>query len=71
VVPDKDGELYDKVYEFEEADEQELLVLMATVYRLISTLEFMDDPEIFIPADKNKSLNDIKNFIALLLAKTA
>lgn len=71
VIPDKDGELYDKVYDFDADDEKELLDLMAVVYRLISTLEFMDDPEIFIPADKNKGLKDIKDFIALLLAKTA
>ena len=71
VIPDKDGELYDKVYDFDADDEKELLELMAVVYRLISTLEFMDDPEIFIAADKNKGLKDIKDFIALLLAKTA
>ena len=69
VIPDKDGEMYDKVYEFEESDEKRLLNLMTVVYRLISTLEFMDDPEIFIPADNSKGLKDIKDFIELLLAK--
>lgn len=69
VIPDKDGEMYDKVYEFEESDEKELLSLMSVVYRLISTLHFMDDPEVFVPADNNKGLKDIKAFIELLLAK--
>ena len=70
VVPDKkDGELYDKVYEFEEKDEKELLELILTVYKMVSSLEFMDDPEIFIPADESKGLKDIKAFIELLLAK--
>ena len=42
---------------------------MSVVYRLISTLHFMDDPEVFVPADNNKGLKDIKAFIELLLAK--
>ena len=69
VIPDKDGVLYDKVYDFDDTDEKELLELMAVVYRMVSTLKFMDDPEIFIPADKNKGLKDIKSFIEVLLAK--
>ncbi|MBR3052007.1 ATP-dependent helicase [Candidatus Saccharibacteria bacterium] len=69
VVPDKDGEVYDKVYNFDEKDEEELLELMVAVYGMVSTLEFMDDPEVFKAADRNKGLKDIKEFIALLLAK--
>lgn len=69
VVPDKDGELYDKVYEFDDKDEKELLALMTAVYGQVSTLDFMDDPEVFIPADKKKGLKEIKEFIELLLAK--
>ncbi|MBR2840185.1 ATP-dependent helicase [Candidatus Saccharibacteria bacterium] len=69
VVPDKDGELYDKVYEFDDKDEKELLTLMTAMYGQVSTLDFMDDPEVFIPADKKKGLKEIKEFIELLLAK--
>lgn len=71
VVPDKDGEVYDKVYEFNDKDEKELLDLMVAVYKMVPTLDFMDDSEIFIPADNAKGLKDIKDFIALLLAKNA
>ena len=69
VVPDKDGIVYDKVYEFDDKDEVELKKLIKAVYELISSLRFTDDPEIFIEADKSKGLKDIKAFIELLLAK--
>lgn len=69
VTPDKDGEVYDKVYEYDEKDEKELLRLMKTVYDLVTSLEFMNDPEIFVSADNSLGLTDIKKFITLLLEK--
>ena len=69
VTPDRDGEVYDKVYEFTETDEREMLQLLKVVYGEIETLDFLDDPEIFIEADASKGLKDIKEFIRLLLAK--
>ena len=69
VRPDNDGEVYDKVYEFDFDAEKELLELMQAVFAEISSLRFMDDPEIFIPASKDYKIKDIKDFIALLLAK--
>ena len=69
VRPDNDGEVYDKVYEFNDADEKELRALIKAVYFQIQELRFLEDPEVYIPADKNYGLKDIKNFIALLLAK--
>ena len=69
VKPDNDGEVYDKVYEFNEADEKELKALIKAVYLQIHDLRFLDDPEVYIPANKNYGLKDIKNFITLLLAK--
>ena len=69
VKPDNDGEVYDKVYEFNEADEKELKALIKAVYLQIHDLKFLDDPEVYIPANKNYGLKDIKNFITLLLAK--
>lgn len=69
VTPDKDGEVYDKVYEFNEKEEKNLKELILAVYKQISTLNFMEDSEIFISADGKLGLKDIKNFIALLLAK--
>ena len=68
VTPDKDDEVYDKVYEFNDEDEKALKELIKAVYREISTLEFMNDSDIFIPADSSYSLKDIKMFIKLLLA---
>lgn len=68
VTPDNDGMVYDKIYEFNSEDEEKLTVLIKKIYRLVSTLEFIDRPEIFVPADNNLGLKDIKKFIALLLA---
>ena len=69
VTPDKDEEVYDKVYEFNDEDEKQLISLIKKIYEMISSLSFVDDPEVFIRADNNKGLKDIKEFIKLLLAK--
>ena len=70
VIPDKaTGEVYDKMYEFTDADEQSLLDIMRAVYYQISTLKFINDEEVMISADSNKGIKDIKKFIELLLAK--
>lgn len=71
VTPDKDGEVYDKEYIYNSDDYAEFLALLSAVYREMSTLSFMDDNELFIPADEQKKLKDIKDFIALLLDKNA
>lgn len=65
VTPDKkDGYVYDKVYEFNAEDEQALVSLMQAVYKLVLSLKFIDDPEIFIAPDKTKGIRDIKQFIS-------
>jgi len=69
VTPDRDGEVYDKVYEYSDKDEQELKALIKAVYQQITSLEFLDDPDIFIPADSNKGIKDILEFVKLMLAK--
>lgn len=69
VTPDKDNLVYDKVYEFNKEDEKSLINILQAVYKQISTLSFIDDPEIFVEADNNLGLKDIKKFIELLLAK--
>ncbi len=71
VTPDKDGLVYDKVYEFNEDEEAKLLGLIKAVYRQIETLRFIDDPEVFVPSDDKNGLKDIKQFIELLLVKSA
>lgn len=69
VTPDADGQVYDRVYEFNAKDEAELLELMRAVYEQVVSLKFIDDAEIFVAPDKDKGLKGIKEFIALLLAK--
>lgn len=67
VSPDNYGEVHDKVYEFNEKDESELLSLISAVYREIKTLDFVSDPELFLAADSKKGLKDIKEFVKLLI----
>ena len=70
VTKDKhDEEVHDKVYEYNEADEEEFLKLLKAVYVEISTLNFLDDPELMVSPDKNRTIKDIRAFIELLLAK--
>ena len=69
VTPDKDGHVYDKVYEFNKDDEKELLQLIRAVYHGIVTLDFLDDPNIFIAPDDRKGLKEIRDFVAYLLEK--
>ncbi len=69
VTPDSDGQVYDRMYEFNTEDETALIELMRAVYAQVTSLKFVDDPEVFVAADKDKGLKEIKEFIALLLAK--
>ncbi len=69
VTPDKDDEVYDKVYEFNDEDEKELVDLMQVVYTIVHSLDFIRDEKIFRPADSSLGIKDIKEFIGLLLAK--
>lgn len=69
VAPDKDGEVYDKIYEFNDEDEKELKALIKAVYSKILSLEFMDNPKIFVPSDNSLGLKEIKQFIELVLAE--
>lgn len=63
VVPDRDGVVHDKVYEFNEGEEAEFRALLSAVYAKIADLSFMDDSEIFIEPDKTRGLKDIKEFV--------
>lgn len=69
VTPDKDGEVYDKLYEYSKEDEKELVSLMKSVYNLVETLDFIDNPEIFIPPNNTFGVKDIKSFVAKLIEK--
>ena len=70
VTPDdNDGEVYDKIYEYNDKDEKELKEILSTIYNMVESLNFISDNEIMISPDKNRGLKDIKEFIELLLAK--
>ncbi len=71
VTPDAEGRVYDKVYEFNDADEQELQQIMRAVYYQMASLDFVSDDDLFIAPDKNRNINKLKDFITLLLEKTA
>ena len=71
VTPDKDDEVYDKVYEFNDEDEKTLISLMQAIYNMVESLEFMDDAEIFVPANNALGIKDIREFIELMLAKNS
>ena len=68
VTPDNDREVYDKVYEFNQDDEEYFLKIMKVVYNMVHNLDFLDREDIFVAPDNGLGIKDIKNFIALLLA---
>ena len=67
VIPDRDGEVYDKKYEFTPESEKGTIDLIKSVYNLVITLRFMDEPDIFIAPNSTLGVKDIKNFIELVL----
>ena len=42
---------------------------MKSVYNLVETLDFIDNPEIFIPPNNTFGVKDIKSFVAKLIEK--
>lgn len=71
VTPDNEDRVYDKVYEFNDADEQQLKRLIPTIYRQLTTLDFVQDDELFIEPDKTRNTKKILEFIELLLSKAS
>lgn len=67
VSPDAEGIVYDKEYEYSPADETELKQLIKIIYQQITSLNFIENPELNLPADKSNTLKDIKAFVAKLL----
>lgn len=68
VTPDNDEKVYDKVYEYNDADDLELKNLIRAVYAQIKSLDFVKNPELFLPADKNNTMKQIRAFADLLLS---
>ncbi len=69
VTPDPDQHVYDKVYEYNDANDQELKNLVKAVHHQITSLSFVRDPEVFVSADPSCSMTQIRNFVNLLLEK--
>ncbi len=69
VTPDSDERVYDKVYEFNDADEQELQALVRAVYHQLTSLDFVSDDELFVAPDKSNNMKKLKAFVAKVLEK--
>ena len=69
VTKDPNDEMvHDRLYEYNDADWTLFKDLLKSVYHQITTLDFINNPEIMITPDKERSMRDIKEFITLLLA---
>lgn len=70
VVPDSaEAKVHDKIYEYNDTDEEELKALAHSVYAHIKSLDFLDDPDLFIPPNDKQGIKEIREFIELILAK--
>lgn len=69
VTPDSDGKVYDKVYEYNEADDAELKQLAKVVYQQLTSLDFVQDEELFLPADKARTMKQLREFVGRLLER--
>lgn len=68
VTPDKNtGQVHDKPYEYNEDDEKEFKKLIQVVYHQLTTLNFLENPQLNLASDTNRQLKDVKAFIELLL----
>ena len=72
VTPDEEGKVYDKVFEYgdAEAEEKELRKIIKAVYKQATSLEFLDIPELRVEADKKRDVKEIKEFVKVLVEKS-
>lgn len=69
VVPDPtDSLVHDKVFDFTPQTESELLDLAYAVYQEIISLDFLDNPDVFIHANKNHTMRRLRAFIDTLIS---
>lgn len=69
VTPDNDNMIYDKTYDYDANDDEELKNLVRSVYHEISSLNFVRDEGVFLPADKSNSMKQIREFVSWLVEK--
>lgn len=67
VSPDQENKVYDKVYEYNDQDEEELKKLIKVVYQQIKTLDFIENPELNLAANKDCGLKGLIGFVQKLL----
>ena len=68
VVPDaEDMAVHDKIYEYNDKDEELLKALIKAVYGHIKSLDFVNNKDLFVEPDSSKGIKDIKEFIRLVL----
>lgn len=67
VTPDDDGRVYDKAYDYDAKEDEELKKLVQAVYDQLNTLNFIHDETFFVPANKNNSMKQIRAFVEKLL----
>ncbi len=65
-----DNQVFDAVYEYNDDDERELKQLVKAVYYQLTTLDFVNDPELFLPPDENARLPQIHAFVEKVLEKS-
>lgn len=71
VTPDIEGQVYDKVYPYTPESGTELRQLVQVIYQLITSLDFVRDPELYLAADPSRSIKHVKAFVAQLLERGA
>ena len=68
VDPNKDNEVFDKVYDFNQTDSDIFQKLIKTVYAHIKSLDFIDPSSpLALEPDVDKNHNDLKDFIHQLI----
>ncbi len=67
VSPDNEDKVYDKVYQYSDTSGADLKKLTKIISHLITSLEFVHNPEINLPANPKNSLKHVKEFVARLL----
>lgn len=67
VSPDNDGLVHDKIYPYSDANATELKQLAKVIYRLITSLDFIHNPEVNLLADPKRSVKNVKEFVAKLI----
>ena len=69
VSPDNDDQVHDKVYDYSDTSAAEIRQLVQVVYHLITSLDFVHDPAINLPADSSRTVKHVREFVAQLLAR--